>query len=196
MPQEVQPVYLLVPSRGYGMPTPTELDPVIAGFIDALAVCPAAAEGMLIGVSEYSTFVNELFPLRAAWEDAVQVSVSGFDDLDFAASFDDLARLVAYDGYRLAGQGVRACRPLIVMILDTAPLPDDDWASGYRALCGTADEADHAAPIIVTVALNATAREFAKTIAHPAVWTSVAGNVDGAGALAASAVLDKLAGRR
>lgn len=183
---EVQPVYLAVPSRGLGS---FESDAAIEGFVDALAVHPAAAERVVLGVVEYSTFVNELFSLGGRMEDAARVTVSGFSGTSYASSFEDLARLLEYDRYRLSGQGVRGGRPLIAMILDAAPQPGDQWEDGHRVLV----ESTFGSPVIVAVTTDATALSFADLVAYPTQLRAVATNSTQAGEVAAAIVIRTIA---
>lgn len=179
-PPEVQPVYLLMPSGGWeraGAP--------IEAFIDTIAVDPVIAERVLLAVVEYSTFINELYPLGDQLEDAALVTVSNFDGLSYASAFESLVRLMEYDRYRLSDDGVRLGRPLVIAIVHRAPADDDAWLDEHKGIVGREGEA---APVIEVVATDPSARAFADEIAFPSRRCAVATPPVNAGARAAAIV--------
>lgn len=181
-PPELQPVYLVVPSIG--------ARDSVAGFVDALAVDPTLAERVLLSVTEYSTFVDELLPLGDRLEAAARVAPSGFTGLSYASAFDGLARLLAYDRYRLAEDGVRIGRPLVVVIVHAAPSIDDSWHEGHRALV----DDERAAPVVVAVVTDPSAESFAAGVTFPTQRIPATTNPLNAGEAAASIVIDTFTG--
>lgn len=178
----MQPVYLVVPASGAGE--------MVAEFVDALAVDPVIAERVLLGVAEYSKFVNELSPLGHRWEDAARVTPSRFEGVSYAATFGGLAQLLDYDRYRLAENGVRIGRPLVIVVLAAAPSSDDAWRDGHLAIAG---EDDQAAPVVSAVVTDPSAESFAAGIAYPTGRVSVVSAPMNAGKAAAAIVFKTFA---
>jgi uncharacterized protein YegL len=148
----MQPVYLALPSSGWGRGG-TDATDVVREFADTVAMRPATAEAMLVGVVEYAGFVHELVPIGAPAEDTARVRVSGFDDLSYASLFTDLTELLEYDRYRLAESGVRAGRPVIVLIVNAAPTPGDAWREAHAMLTRDGEHGLSAPPVITAVAV-------------------------------------------
>ena len=132
MTRPLRPVYLAVPSY-----RTDDSAPLCSGFVDELARRPQVDEDVLLGIVEFATFVNELTPLGGSLEQCAGAQVSGFRGVDYAGLFDGLALLLDYDAYRLSSSAIRIGHPVIVMVLDTPPAPDDDWRASHRKLCST-----------------------------------------------------------
>jgi hypothetical protein len=74
--------------------------------------------------------------------------------------FDGLALLLDYDAYRLSSSAIRVGHPVIVMVLDTLPAPDEDWRASHRKLCSTE-------MFITAVCLGDRVESFADVVANP-----------------------------
>ncbi len=190
MSPPLRPVYLVLPSSGWEHGA-RDASVVISGFADTVAMCPATAEAMLLGVVEYADFSHELAPIGTSAETLAAIKLSGFDGLSFANLFTGLTELLDYDRYRLEESGVRAGRPAIVLVLNTAPARDDGWQRAHALLTREPGRSVSAPPAISVVAVTAEAHCAAGDFTFPA-RSGLLASPASAGRLAADAVLGRL----
>lgn len=176
MTRPPRPVYLMLPSH-----RTSDSAALCAGFVDQLARWPQVDEDVLLGIVEFSTFTNELAPLGNPLDQSARVQLSGFVGTCYEGLFDGMAGIVEYDAYRFAGEGRRLGVPIIVVVIDTPPDPDDQWAPALHRLCGVG-------PMIVAVGVGGKADGFAGDISQTTGPSVSASDADDAALLAAAAV--------
>lgn len=176
MTRPPRPVYLMLPSH-----RTSDSAALCAGFVDQLARWPQVDEDVLLGIVEFSTFTNELAPLGHPLDQSARAQLSGFAGTCYAGLFDGMAGIVAYDAYRFAAARRRLGVPLIVVVIDTPPEPDDQWAPALHRL-------REFGPMIVAIEVGGEADGFAGDIAETPGPSISASDADDAARLAAAAV--------
>ncbi|WP_370500180.1 hypothetical protein NWT09_31010 [Mycolicibacterium sp. jd] len=163
---------------------------MIPDFVDHLALNPASVERTLIGVAEYSSFLNELCPLGSPVEKIVSTVVSGFDGINYAQLFNGLAELLEYDRHRVE---LPLGRPVVVLIVTQPPARDDEWSGAYqRLIC--AEDPSTAGRVLLVLATGDSTLEPADAMACPPGISRAGSSAVGIGAAAAQLVIDVLAG--